>query len=338
MSNDLDNQLTAILDKAEPWNPAQEEKPVEAEVKQNSEEEGVDNAAESSQEADKSEDTEGQTPSDEFEEELKNIDPELREALSKVDAEVKRAQLNAFKKMRSNFDKKQTEFGQEKKLAETAKQLFQKHGLDPVNGISQIEKLIHFEKELEKDPKRVVALLKQKFNLQEEHRSGSEELDESLLTDEEKLLYQKQKNIEKTVETLVEENRRLKELQERKEIEAARAEIERFKTSKNDDGSLKNPYFDDLIDEIGRLTSLYPNDNIESLYNKALRLNDEIYQKSLEDAKLKERTRILSEKERALSKAKSINSQSIKSSPKSMAQPTLDETLLAILERAEAQN
>jgi len=329
MSN-LDEELTAILDKAAPWDPAKEEQP--AEVKENSEEEGVETAAESSNEADESKDQEGQTPSDEFEEELKNIDPELREALSKVDSEVKRAQLNAFKKMRSNFDKKQTEFGEEKKLAETTKQLFQKHGLDPVNGLSQLEKLIHFEKELEKDPKRVLGLLKQKFNLQDE-RSGSDELDESLLTDEEKLLYKQQKDIKKTVESLVEENRRLKESQENREIEAARAEITKFKEAKNDDGSLKNPYFDDLVDDIGRLTSLYPNDNIEALYNKALRLNDDVYSKSLETAKESERKRILSEKEKALSKAKSINSQSIKSSPKSALQPSLDDELLAILSK-----
>ena len=332
---DLEQQFEQILAEA-----AQKEaiKPAEpaAEVKQDNKIEGVNNAAEVSLQENNSDDKEGdKVPSDEFEEELNNIDPEVRDALSKVDAEVKKAQLNAFRKMRASFDRKQTELGQEKKLAENTKQVFSKYGLDPNSGLSQIEKLIHFEKELEKDPKRVVNLLKQKFNLQDE-RSGSEELDESLLTDEVRLLYKQQKDIKTTLESLVEENRKLKENQEKKEIEAARAEIEKFKNAKNDDGSLKALYFDDLIGEISRLTALYPNDNIEALYNKALRLNDEIYQKSLDNAKLKERERILSEKEKALNKAKSINSQSIKSSPQAMAQPSLDDTLLAILEHDPA--
>lgn len=344
MASDLDNQLTAILDKAEPWDPATAEKPAEtrAEAQQDNEKEGVDNAAANSIEEESpkaNEEGSEEAPSDEWDEEFKNLDPEVRDALLKADAETRKAQANAFKKMRANFDRKQTELGQEKKLAETTKQLFQKHGLDPALGLSQIEKLIHFERELEKDPKKVINLLKQKFNLHDEKVSGSnDELDESLLTDEERILYNKQKNIEKTLESVVEENRRLKEEREREDIQKYQQELINFRDAKNEDGSLKNPYFDDLLDDMAALEKIFPKDTPEKLYNKALRMNDELYSKSLEDAKSKERNRIESEKKKALDKAKSINGQSLKTSPKSIAPLSLDDQLMAILERAEAQN
>lgn len=330
-SEELQQQYDKILEAAaQAEQPKSPQEPA-AEVKENKEEEGVENAATESKEEATESDAEGQSPSDDLDEELKNLDPELREILLKADADTRRAQSNAFKKMRANFDKKYTELGQEKKLAETGKQLFQKYGIDPNSGFSRVEKLINFETELEKDPRKVIKLLQAKFNLQDE-KSGSDELDESLLTDEEKLLYKNQKNIEKKLESLEQENRGLRESKEREEINRIQEEIISFRDAKNDDGSLKNPYLEELLEDMSKLHSLYPKEGTEKLYNRALRLNDDVYNKSLEDAKLRERSRLNSEKDAAIKKAKSINSQSIKSSPQAPAARSLDDTLLAILE------
>jgi len=331
-SEDLEQEFDKILAAAEPQAPKEEKPDIEAEAKQEQEEEGVDNAAESSNEEVESKEEEGQTPSDDLDEDFKNLDPELRDILSKADAETRAAQANAFRKMRATVDKKLTELGQEKKIAETSRQLFSKYGLDTNSGFSQLEKLIQFEKELEKDPTRIINALKTKFNYAEK-QSGSDELDEDSLTQEEKVIYKKQKDIEKTVESLVEENRRLKENSERKEIETIQAEIISFKEQKDADGSLKNPYFDDLIGDIERLSGIYPDDKINKLYDRALRMNDEVYNKSLEDVKSKERARIEAEKQAAIKKAKGINNQSLKFS-KAPQEKSLDDVLYEILDNA----
>lgn len=343
----LEEQLSGIISTAEAkGNMLKEAEPekkeeVPAEVKQNSEESGVEEAADDSktkEETTESEQEGGEeeAPSDELDDEFKNLDPEVRDALKKADAETRQAQANAFKKMRASFDKKSTELGQKRKLAETAEQIFQRYGMDPSVGLSQVEKLIRFEKELEKDPRHVINLLKQKFDIKEEKKSGSDELDESLLTDEEKVLYSKLKNSEKQIEELRRKQEDDAQRIQREEIERARREIEAFKSQTNEDGSLKNPYFDELIEDIGRLTDLYPKDNIAKLYERAVRLNDDVYTKSLEDAKKREREKVLREKQEQVNKAKAINSQTAKSSPKTVAKPALDDILLSILEQSSA--
>jgi len=84
-----------------------------------------------------------------------------------------------------------------------------------------------------------------------------------------------------------------------------------------------------------RLSTLYPKDNIEKLYNKALRLNDEIQQKIEEDKRKKENNFLTKRQEEALLKAKTINSQSLKHKSSSIGQAkSLDDRLLEILDTA----
>jgi hypothetical protein len=149
---------------------------------------------ESSEEKNESDIKEGEKIPSEIEEELKNIDPELREILLKADSETRKAQVNAFNKMRSTIDKKHTEFGHQKKIAEAAQSLFDKYGIDPNSGFSQIEKLIEFEKAYEENPEKIVSLLQAKIN-KTRNETGSE-IDEEQFTEQEKYLFKKIKSID----------------------------------------------------------------------------------------------------------------------------------------------
>lgn len=333
MASDLENKLNEILGKpAEVVETPAEPTEAESEVKNT--EEGVD-TAEPKEQA-KTEIKEGETPSDDLEEALKNIDPELREAILNAAPELRESQIKVFKKMRASIDRKHTELGETKKLAETTREFFKHYGLDERKGFDQVKNLIEFEKKLKENPKEMVKNLQKMFKI-DENKSGSEEQDIDLdsLTDNERILYNKIKKAEDEARLAKQEAEKFKRLTEKEQQDLILNEIESFRTATDENGSLKHLYFDDLLPEMERLSTLYPKDNVEKLYNKALRLNDEIQQKIEEDKRKKENAFLTKRQEEALLKAKSINSQSLKHKSSSVGQAkSLDDKLLEILEAA----
>lgn len=332
MASDLEGKYNEILGETVEAVEAPVETSAQEEVE--NKEEGVvaEDTAESKQET---EEKEGNIPSD-LEEELKNIDPELREAILSAPVELRESQIKAFKKMRVSIDRKHTELGESKKLAETAKELFKQYGLDERKGFDQIRNLVEFEKRLKDNPKATIKHLQEMFKVTEEvSGSQEEEIDIDSLTDNERILYNKIKKAEDEAKLAKQEAESFKKLSEREQQELILKEINSFKSAINDDGSIKNPYFDDLLPEMERLSAIYPNDNVEKLYNKALKLNDEIYNKISEDKRRKENGLLTKRQEEALLKAKSINSQSLKHKSSSSSQvKSLDDVLLDILTAA----
>jgi len=332
MASDLENKLNEIL--GEPAEVV--ETPAEttgAEVVVENKEEGVDTAK--PKEQTQLEVTEGETPSDNLEEELKNIDPELKEAILNAAPELREGQIKVFKKMRASIDRKHTELGEAKKLAETTKELFKQYGLDEKRGFEQVKNLIEFERKLKENPKEVVKNLQKMFKVDEVSGSENQEIDLDSLTDNERILYNKIKKAEEEAKLAKQETENFRKLNEKEQQDLILNEIESFRSALDEGGNPKHLYFDDLLPEMERLSTLYPKDNVEKLYNKALKLNDEIQQK-IEDNKRKKENIFLSKKqEEALLKAKSINSQSLKHKSSSIGQvKSLDDKLLEILDAA----
>jgi hypothetical protein len=330
MASELDNKLNEILGETVEVveTPAETSEQVEVESK----EEGVITAeSKETQEEEK----EGKEPSNsELEDELKNIDPELKEAILNAPLELRESQIKVFKKMRASIDRKHTEFGQEKKLAETTKEFFKLHGLDESKGFDQIKNLVEFEKKLKENPKAVIKNLQEMFKVQDEMSGSDKDIDIDSLTDNELVLYNKITKAEEEAKQAKKEAENFKKIGEKEQQEVILKEINSFRSSIDEDGSLKNPYFDDLLPEMERLSAIYPNDNVEKLYNKALKLNDEIHNKVLED-KRKQSGLLTKRQEEALMKAKSINSQSLKhKTSSSSGVKSLDDILLNILEAA----
>lgn len=331
-ASDLDNRLNEILGE----NPveAQEEAPAETsqQVEVENNEEGVE-TAEPQEEA--QEENGGDLPP-ELEEELKNIDPELREAILQASPELRENQIKVFKKMRAGIDRKHTELGEAKKLAETTKELFKQYGLDERKGLDQVKNLIEFERKLKENPKAVIKSLQDMFKITQDEPSGSqEEIDLDSLTENERILYNKIKKAEEEAKQAKQEAENFKKLSEKEQQDLILREINSFKSAVNDDGSLKNPYFEDLLPEMERLSAIYPNDNVEKLYNKAIKLNDDVYNKLVEEQRKKDNILLTKKQEEALMKAKSINSQSLKHKSSTIGQTkSLDDILGAILDQA----
>lgn len=331
MASDLENKFNEILgEPAEVEAPAE---PTEAESKVKNKEEGVDTAE--PKEQTQTEVKEGETPSDDLEEELKNIDPELKEAILNAAPELRESQIKVFKKMRASIDRKHTELGEAKKLAETTKELFKQYGLDERKGFDQVKNLIEFERKLKENPKEVVKNLQKMFKIEEQSGSEEQDIDLDSLTDNERILYNKIKKAEEEAKLAKQEAENFKRLTEKEQQDLILNEIESFRAATDENGNLKHLYFDDLLPEMERLSTLYPKDNVEKLYNKALRLNDEIQQKIEEDKRKKENVFLTKRQEEALLKAKSINSQSLKHKSSSVGQvKSLDDKLLEILDAA----
>ena len=337
MASELDNKLNEILGETVE---VVAETPVETskqeEVKENKEA-GVDDTAEPKKETENAEAKEGETPSDsELEEELKNIDPELREAILNAPAELRESQIKVFKKMRAGIDRKHTEFGEAKKFAETAKELFKQYGLDERKGLDQIKNLVEFEKKLKENPKATIKHLQELFKVTEEvSGSENEDIDLDSLTDNERILYNKIIKAENEAKSAKQEAESFKRLGEREQQDLYLKELVSFKDAVNDDGSLKNPFFDDLLPEMERLSATYPNEKVDKLYERALKHYDEIYNKISEDKRKKVNGLLTKRQEEALLKAKSINSQSLKHKSSSSSQAkSLDDVLLDILDAA----
>lgn len=324
MASDLESKFNEILgETVEVEAPAEPQEQQEVENK----DEGVDSAESNKAQA------EGDSPSD-LEEELKNIDPDLKEAILNSPPELRESQIKAFKKMRASIDRKHTELGEAKKLAETTKELFKQYGLDEKNGFNQIKNLVEFEKKLKDNPREVVKSLQKMFKIEEESGSEEQDIDLDSLTDNERILYNKIKKAEDEAKLAKQEAENFKKLTEREQQDLIVKEINNFKSATDESGRLINLYFDDLIPEMERLSSIYPNDNIEKLYNKALRLNDEVYQK-VEEEKRKANGFLTKKQEEALLKAKTINSQSLKHKSSSSNQAkSLDDVLMDILDKA----
>jgi len=340
MASNLDNELMEIL-AGEPEEvkkdlPKEQQVEEQAEATENSEVEGVEEAAETSSE-DSQDKEEGDKIPSELEEELKNIDPEVREAILNASPELRESQIKAFKKMRATVDRKLTEIGQEKKIAETTRQLFKEYNLDENRGFDQIKSLVEFEKKLKQDPKSVIKSLGEMFQIESEVAGSEDNIDIESLTDNERILYNKIKKTEDEAKKAREEANNIKRLNESKEEERIFQEIIAVKDAVNEDGSLKNPYFDEVLPDMERLHNLYPNLNTQQLYNKAVRLNDVVYEKSIEEKKNKQLSLTLLEKEEALKKAKNINSQSLKHSSSSLSPPkSIDDVLGDIIDKSQS--
>jgi len=221
MASDLETKLNEIL--GEPAEVA--EAPAEttvAETVVEDKDEGVDTAE--PKEQTQSEVKEGEAPSDDLENELKGIAPELVDAILKTPSELRPIQIEALKKMRASLDRKHTELGEKRKLAETTQEFFKHYGLDEKKGFDQVKNLIEFEKKLKENPKEMVKNLQKMFKV-DENESGQQEQDIDLdsLTDNERILYNKIKKAEDEAKLAKQEAENFRRLS--CEMEVGRTEI-----------------------------------------------------------------------------------------------------------------
>jgi hypothetical protein len=235
-----------------------------------------------------------------------NMPKYMTDVLKSVkDKKVVESVIELHKNTIKSMQRKSRELSEHKKIAESLNDVFERHGKAKVkNKISTIEGLLKFESVAEKTPKVAIRKLMRALKI------DPEEFLNDFVYNGDKL---KQTDLQAEINGLKNELKSYKNKSANKEVQK---EIEAFKNTKDSKGNLKYPHFDELETEMVNLLKVSPNLTLEQLYKKAFRLNDDLYNKSLEEEKAKVKEKLKLEKAKKISK-QNISSRPFDSKPKS---------------------
>lgn len=239
-----------------------------------------------------------------------NMPKELQESLAGLDEEVQKRGVEVFKKMQGSFTKKSQDFAEQKRLAENINQAFTDSGLN-VGGYDNQQKVIGnyiaFEKLIASNPKAAVEQLMAHAKVKPEDlgiTNPTTSSDDEYLTDEEL-------NTRKQYETLEQKITRLENEAIASRNQAQQSVVDSFRNKTNEAGELAHPHFDAVKADMMDLADVNKTLTIDQLYNKAVRMNDELYNKTLEDARLKTLSEAEAKRKAEVDKAKKMNGQSL---------------------------
>jgi len=286
----IDNAINALYVSEEVAESAPEETKVEADVSEPEE------VAESTE----SEEGEFSLP--------ENMPKELQESLSSLGEDAQKQGVEVFKKMQGSFTKKNQEFAEQKKLAENITQAFSNSGLNVSSPEGVVNNYIAFEKLIASDPKAAVQKLMTHAKLKPEDlgiTTPTSSSDDEYLTDDEL-------NNRKQYETLQQEVNQLKQNAANSRNQAQQSVVDGFRNKTNEAGELVNPHFDAVKADMMDLSDVNRNLTIDQLYTKAVRMNDDLYMKTLEAEKTKHLNEVESKRKAEVEKAKKMNGQSLR--------------------------
>jgi len=245
-----------------------------------------------------------------------NMPKELRDKLSEYDEDIQKANVDIFKKMQGSFTKKNQEFAEQKKFADNVAKEFENSGLN-VNTTEGQQKIIGnyiaFEKLIAQNPKAAVKQLMEYARIKPEDigiEAPTASSDDEYLTDEEL-------NNRKQLETF---QRRIDQLENEASSKKNQEQlnvVESFMNAKNEAGELLYPHFLAVKDEMGRMADYDKSLSINDLYKRAIRMDDDLYNKTLEAERAKYLRDTEAKRKVDVEKAKKMNGQSLKAgSPK----------------------
>jgi hypothetical protein len=228
---------------------------------------------------------------------------ELQEALKPLGEAAKKAGVDVFQKMQTSFSKKNQEFAEQKRFAEDITIALDSRGYTSASQQeSAIANYIKFDDLVSADPKAAITKLMNHANLKPEDFGvgGDDHLteDEILTNNKIDALEQKIKSLELTTS----QSRKEKQVQI----------VNDFREKRDSSGELENPHFDLVKEDMMSLADANPNLTIEQLYNKAVRMNDELYEKTLASREKKIAEKIEAKRKSEVQKAKKQNRQSSK--------------------------
>ncbi len=238
--------------------------------------------------------SEGLTPRADF-------DDEEKELFNSLDDNRKKLMLNKWAKLESGFNKKFENLAKERKTAEEFNHIYEPYkqqlelaGISPMQYTKQ---LMAADKFIRENPEKGIMWLAQQSGV---------DLTKLSQTPEE------QDPTTQEINSLKGELGNLKQELSQREMSVLAKQVEDFKNTKDTQGNLKYPHFDAVKEEMARLNMATGESNLEKLYNKAIRLNDDLYQKQL-DAELAKK-QAEAQKQADLAKAKKAG-RPIRSSP-----------------------
>ena len=239
-----------------------------------------------------------------------NMPKELQDSLSNFDQDVQEQGAEVFKKMQGAFTKKNQDFAEEKKFAESINQAFESNG----GGVKTIEEkktlvnnFIAFDRLLETDPKDAVKRMMDYAGLKPDdfgvNLKPTESSEDEFLTDSE--LKTKQ-----TIDALTEQVNQLTQQGATNRQETQSKIVDDFRNETNEAGELVHPHWDAVKQDMLMLADVNPNLTIEQIYNKSVRMNDDLHSQFIEGERKAALNTADVKRKAGVEKAKKLNKQS----------------------------
>lgn len=325
--NPIENEATQILEnsvnefyKEEPKEEKQEiTEEVQEEIEEVKESETKDETVDETTEAEESIDEIADEEKNIEEKEI-NIADSLRGVFSNdyidllesiEDVKLRNDLIDAGKKQRADLDRKRLELGESKKLVETLDGAIKDNGLNynRQQYADLVKNFINFDALFARDPKQALEALAKQANL-DLNTLGNKSVQEDDNFDDDYLTPEEIKNA-KELAALKEEINQLKNQRQQEEQISAQQELINFASEVDSDGNLKYPHFEKVRATMGMFfNSSNPEMTLEKAYQKAVRLDDDLFSQTKEEilrkAELKRKAEI--------EKAKKLKKQSINSS------------------------
>jgi hypothetical protein len=239
-----------------------------------------------------------------------NMPKELQEALSSLDEDVQKQGVEVFKKMQGSFTKKNQEFAEEKKLADEVNEILSSSGRGS-HTIEQkaqyVQRFVEFDNLITSDPVAAIKQVMEYAKVKPEDlgvvANPTDSSEDDYYTDNELKLKKQVESLTEQVNSLIQTGAENKN----KELSTI---VSDFKNAKNEAGELVNPYFEQVKGEMMDLADIHKDWTIEQIYNKAIRMNDEVYSQVVEAEKQKAISAIEEKRKAEVEKAKRLNRQS----------------------------
>ena len=226
---------------------------------------------------------------------------EHREAFSDLPEEQQNFMLQREKERDAAFTRKTTELAEQRREVEgVAGVLAPYQEQMRANSISQAEyvsRLMTYDNALRQNPKAAIGQLAQHYGINLSNDSGADWVDE---TPPDPQFQQLQQQLNTTNAEL----KSLKQGQINREHHQLVGQVEGFATETDSKGNLKHPHFEAVRERMGRLVNAGETTDLQEAYEKAVRMDDDLFKQTLQAERKAVATQEDSRRKAAVDKAK----------------------------------
>lgn len=226
------------------------------------------------------------------------------------DPEQRNKVVQMASEMRLDLDKKRTLYGEGKRLLETLDEGVKKYGLGYRRGqyLDVFKNFIDFDVSFARDPKATLEKLAKTANI-DLTSFGSKTVQQSDDFDD----YRTPEEIarDEKLEALERKVNQYENQQKQQDQISVQQEINNFANTRDDQGNLKYPHFERVRANMGLFfNDSNPNMTMADAYQKAIRLDDELFEQTKSEVLVREEQKRKAE----IEKAKKLKKQSVRSS------------------------
>tara|TARA_R110000868_G_scaffold161193_2_gene391203 strand:+ start:1300 stop:2358 length:1059 start_codon:yes stop_codon:yes gene_type:complete len=222
------------------------------------------------------EETEGNNT--DLDKELSGFNQEFRDAVNLIeDTDLRHKMIEAGKKQRATIDRKHQELGEGKKLVDRVNQAFVNNNLaySKNDYVNVVERYINFDAAFTKDPLNAIEILAKSANIDLSNLYNKTVQNPEFIDDQDDYRTPEEIALENRLKVLEQrETQRIQDI-ERAEKVSSQQQLSDFINSKDADGNLQYPHFEQVRSDMGLLITK-PGMDLVKAYNQAVLLNDDL--------------------------------------------------------------